>query len=129
MIPENGQNFFSEAENISGGVNSARGDVGAYNLRNLGTGNTLILLNGRRMVNSATYQTEEVGGSFVPVNSANVNMIPIFALDQVQVLRDGASAIYGADAVAGVVNHVVKNYFVGFNVSARYSDFENFSTS
>ena len=128
LIPENGQNFFSEAENISGGVNSARGDVGAYNLRNLGTGNTLILLNGRRMVNSATYQTEEVGGSFVPVNSANVNMIPIFALDQVQVLRDGASAIYGADAVAGVVNHVVKNDFVGFNVSARYSDFENFSS-
>lgn len=128
LIPENGQNFLSEANNISGGVNSARGDVGAYNLRNLGTGNTLVLLNGRRMVNSATYQTEEVGGSFVPVNSANVNMIPIFALDQVEVLRDGASAIYGADAVAGVVNHVVKSDFVGFNVSTRYSDFENFSS-
>lgn len=128
LIPENGQNFMSEAENISGGVNSARGDVGSYNLRNLGTGNTLILLNGRRMVNSATYQTEEVGGSFVPVNSANVNMIPVFGLDQVEVLRDGASAIYGADAVAGVVNHVVKSDFVGFNVSARYSDFENFSS-
>lgn len=128
LIPENGQNFLSEAENISGGVNSARGDVGAYNLRNLGTGNTLILLNGRRMVNSATYQTEQVGGSFVPVNSANVNIIPIFALDQVEVLRDGASAIYGADAVAGVVNHVIKSDFVGFNVSMRHSDFENFSS-
>ena len=41
MLPEQGQNFFNEEENISGGVNSARGDVGAFNLRNLGTGNTL----------------------------------------------------------------------------------------
>ncbi len=54
LIPENGQNFFNEAENISGGVNSGRGDLGAFNLRNLGTGNTLVLLNGRRLVNSAT---------------------------------------------------------------------------
>ena len=45
LIPENGQNFFNEAENISGGVNSGRGDLGAFNLRNLGTGNTLVLLN------------------------------------------------------------------------------------
>ena len=67
-MPEQGQNFFSEAENISGGVNSARGDIGAFNLRNIGTGNTLVLMNGRRVVNSATYQTEEVGGSFVPVH-------------------------------------------------------------
>ena len=52
LIPENGQNFFNEAENISGGVNAARGDVGAFNLRNLGTGNTLALLNGRRLVNA-----------------------------------------------------------------------------
>jgi outer membrane receptor for ferrienterochelin and colicin len=53
FMAEQGQNFLVEAENISGGVNSARGDMGAYNLRNLGTGNTLVLLNGRRMVNSA----------------------------------------------------------------------------
>lgn len=124
-IPENGQNFFSEAENISGGVNAARGDVGAYNLRNLGTGNTLVLLNGRRMVNAASYQTEEVGGSFVPVNSVNVNTIPVAGLDRVEVLRDGASAIYGADAVAGVVNHVLKSDFVGFTVSGRWAEYEH----
>jgi TonB-dependent Receptor Plug Domain. len=41
-IAENGMNMFNEAENISGGVNSARGDIGAYNLRNMGTGNTLV---------------------------------------------------------------------------------------
>lgn len=125
LIPENGQNFFSESENISGGVNSARGDIGTYNLRNLGTGNTLVLLNGRRMVNSASYQTEEVGGSFVPVNSVNVNTIPVGGLNRVEVLRDGASAIYGADAVAGVVNHVLKSNFVGFTLSGRWAEYEN----
>jgi len=125
LIPENGQNFFNEAENIGGGVNAARGDVGTYNLRNLGTGNTLVLLNGRRMVNSASYQTEEVGGSFVPVSSVNVNTIPVVGLDRVEVLRDGASAIYGADAVAGVVNHVLKSDFVGFTLSGRWAEYEH----
>ncbi|GAC15322.1 TonB-dependent receptor domain-containing protein [Aliiglaciecola lipolytica] len=125
VIPENGQNFFNEAENIGGGVNAARGDIGTYNLRNLGTGNTLVLLNGRRLVNSASYQTEEVGGSFVPVNSVNVNTIPVVGLDRVEVLRDGASAIYGADAVAGVVNHVLKSDFVGFTISGRWAEYEN----
>ncbi|MFC3093276.1 TonB-dependent receptor [Alteromonas sediminis] len=125
LIPENGQNFFNEAENISGGVNAARGDVGAFNLRNLGTGNTLVLLNGRRLVNAASYQTEEVGGSFVPVNSVNSNTIPVAGLSRVEVLRDGASAIYGADAVAGVVNHVLKTDFEGFNVRLKRSEYDN----
>ena len=62
-LPEQGQNFFNEAENISGGVNSARGDIGAFNLRNLGTGNTLVLLNGRRLVNAASFQTRSTGAS------------------------------------------------------------------
>ena len=92
-------------------MNSARGDVGAFNLRSIGTGNTLVLLNGRRVVNAAGYQTEEVGGSFVPVNTANSNALPVYGIDRVEVLRDGASAIYGADAVAGVVNTVLKNDF------------------
>ncbi|WP_246034064.1 TonB-dependent receptor plug domain-containing protein [Thalassotalea mangrovi] len=127
LIPENGQNFFNEAENISGGVNAARGDVGAFNLRNLGTGNTLVLLNGRRLVNSATFQTEEVGGSFVPVNSVNSNTIPVVGLQRVEVLRDGASAIYGADAVAGVVNHVLKSNYEGFTFRGKLSEYDNFS--
>jgi outer membrane receptor protein involved in Fe transport len=125
LLPENGNNFFNEAENISGGVNSARGDVGAFNLRSLGTGNTLVLLNGRRMVNAAAYQTEEVGGSFVPVNTANSNTIPVYGLERVEVLREGASAIYGADAVAGVVNNVIKSDFEGFNIRTRFNDYEH----
>ena len=127
MLPEQGQNYFNEAENISGGVNSVRGDVGAFNLRNLGTGNTLVLLNGRRMVNEASYQTEEVGGSFVPVNTVNTNTIPTFSLDQLEILKDGASAIYGADAVAGVVNHVIKKDIDGFKVQVRGDAYDNIS--
>lgn len=123
FMAEQGQNFLSEAESNSGGVNSARGDIGAYNLRNLGTGNTLVLLNGRRMVNAASYQTEAVGGSFIPVNSVNSQSLPVFGLERVEVLRDGASAIYGADAVAGVVNYVMKNDFEGFSVRTRFSDY------
>jgi outer membrane receptor protein involved in Fe transport len=125
FMAEQGQNFFSESENISGGVNSARGDIGAFNLRNLGTGNTLVLLNGRRMVNSAAYQTEEVGGSFVPVNTVNVQSLPVTGLRRAEVLREGASAIYGADAVAGVVNYVLKNDFEGFRVNLRSDAYES----
>jgi iron complex outermembrane receptor protein len=124
-MPENGQNFHNEAENISGGVNSVRGDIGTPNLRNMGTGNTLVLLNGRRLVNSAGYQTEEIGGSFVPVNSVNSNEIPVFGVERVEVLRDGASAIYGADAVAGVLNTVLKKDFEGFTVSFRQDSYDN----
>jgi outer membrane receptor protein involved in Fe transport len=124
-MPEQGQNFFNEAAQFSGGVNSARGDIGTFNLRNMGTGNTLVLLNGRRLVNSAGYQTEEIGGSFVPVNSVNANAIPVFGVQQVEVLRDGASAIYGADAVAGVVNTTLKKDFEGLTVRVRYDDYDN----
>jgi outer membrane receptor protein involved in Fe transport len=123
-MPEQGQNFFNEAENISGGVNSARGDIGAFNLRNIGTGNTLVLMNGRRLVNAATYQTEEVGGSFVPVNTVNSTVIPVFGVERLEVLRDGASAIYGADAVAGVVNTVMKNDYDGFSIRGRYTSYD-----
>jgi iron complex outermembrane receptor protein len=129
FMAEQGQNLLSEAENYSGGVNSARGDVGAYNLRNLGTGNTLVLLNGRRLVNMATYQTELSGGSFVPVNSVNSQSLPVFGLERVEVLRDGASAIYGADAVAGVVNYVMKDDFDGLAIQARYADYEGLPRS
>ena len=123
---EQGQNYFTEAEDASGGVNASRGDVGAYNLRNLGVGNTLTLLNGRRLVNSPGYQTELVGGDFVPTVSVNANLIPVTGLDRVEILRDGASAIYGADAVAGVVNNVLQSDYEGFEITGRLSGYDHF---
>ena len=126
-MTEQGLNYFTEAESDSGGVNSARGDVGAYNIRNMGVGNTLILLNGRRLVNNAGYQTELLGGDYVPTMSVNSNLIPTSGLDRVEVLKDGASAIYGADAVAGVVNNVLKTDYNGFEIALRNQGYDNFS--
>ena len=126
-LPELGQNFWNEADSLDAGVNAARGDVGAFNMRNMGTGNTLVLMNGRRLVQSAGFMTEKVGGSYVPVNSVNSNNIPVFGVQRVEVLRDGASAIYGADAVAGVVNTVLKNDLEGFTLRARWDEYDNLS--
>jgi iron complex outermembrane receptor protein len=126
-IAEQGLNYFNEAEDASGGVNASRGDVGAYNLRNLGVGNSLTLLNGRRLVNSPGYQTELIGGDFVPTVSVNSNLIPVSGIERLEILRDGASAIYGADAVAGVINNVLQTDFEGLNVTARVSAYDHFS--
>lgn len=127
-VPEQGLNYFNEAENISGGVNSARGDIGAYNLRNLGVGNTLVLVNGRRLVNSPGYQTEYLGGDYVPTVSANSNQVLVFGLDRLEILRDGASAIYGADAVAGVVNNVLDNDFEGMVLRTKFVNYDHFAS-
>lgn len=117
-IPQLGDVGFNTTRTI-GGINDARGDVGSVNLRNLGTGNTLVLLNGRRMVNHPGTQTEGA----VPVMTVNANAVPTAGLSRVEVLLDGASAIYGADAVAGVVNNVLKSSLNGaaveFSASAE----------
>jgi len=102
-IPQAGSVEFNE-QNTTGGVNGARGDVASINLRGLGTGNTLMLINGRRMVLNPGFQTE----LFVPVVSPDTNTIVPGSIRRVEVLRDGASAVYGADAVAGVVNTILR---------------------
>ena len=128
-VVEQGLNFFNEQEQASGGVNAGRGDTGADNLRNMGFGNTLTLLNGRRMVNNAGYQTEFIGGDFVPTVTVNTNLIPTNGLDRLEILRDGASAIYGADAVAGVVNNVLKTDYEGSSLSVRVTGYEHFDAT
>lgn len=117
-IAEFGQNTFNQNE-FSGGYNASRGDVGAFNLRDIGTGNTLVLMNGRRLVTSPGYQTEPILGGTIPVMTVNSNTIPAYGVDRIEILRDGASAIYGADALAGVVNTVLKTDFVGLNVRLK----------
>jgi iron complex outermembrane receptor protein len=82
------------------------GNPSTANLRGLGPQYTLVLLNGRRVANYA------FGSSPVDLNS-----IPMSAIERVEVLRDGASAIYGADAVAGVINFILKKDFQGAEVS------------
>jgi outer membrane receptor protein involved in Fe transport len=93
----------------------ARGDNATINLRGLGSGNTLVLLNGRRMAPHPISQSE--GG--VPSLSTNVNQLPAAAMARVEVLRDGASAIYGTDAAGGVVNSITRRNFDGRSLRAR----------
>jgi iron complex outermembrane receptor protein len=121
-IPQMGDVLFDSANNPQTS-NSARGDVNSVNLRSLGVGNTLVLLNGRRLVQHPTSQGTSDTGT-VPVLSYNSNAIPVSGLERLEVLLDGAAAIYGADAVAGVVNTVLRDNIDGLTVSARYGGAE-----
>jgi outer membrane receptor protein involved in Fe transport len=94
------------------GSSGARGDNANINLRNMGATATLILVNGRRMaINPMT-----AGLS----HAVNVNQLPTRGIERVEVLRDGASSIYGSDAVGGVINYVLKREFEGAETSLRY---------
>ena len=117
-IPQMGSVNFGETTGSSN-VNDARGDVGSFNLRGLGAGNTLVLLNGRRMVNHPGTQSKK-GANKVPVNTVNSNTLPVSGLRSLEVLRDGAAAIYGSDAVAGVVNYAIDDDHVGHKLGLRY---------
>ncbi|MCR6625382.1 MAG: TonB-dependent receptor [Pseudoxanthomonas sp.] len=121
-IPQMGDVLF-DASNNPQTSNAARGDVNSVNLRSLGVGNTLVLLNGRRLVQHPTSQGTSDTGT-VPVQSFNSNAIPVSGLDRMEILLDGAAAIYGADAVAGVVNTVLQTDFDGVSASARYGGAE-----
>lgn len=79
------------------------------NLRGLGINRTLVLLNGRRIVNGGTGANSAV----------DLNMIPTSIIERIEVLKDGASALYGADAVAGVVNIITRRNFDGLKIDAK----------
>ena len=108
------QNFSGEATPVSSILGSDRAETNAslaqgVNLRGLGASSTLVLVNGRRLAGSGLL------GDF-----ADVSAIPTAAVDHVEVLLDGASAIYGSDAVGGVVNIIMKHDFDGAETSLRY---------
>jgi iron complex outermembrane receptor protein len=99
-LPIAGQSLGTSASNFQ---NSGNGTA-TVNLRNLGISRTLVLINGRRSVG-------------IPGDSAvDLNTIPVDMIDHVEVITGGASAIYGSDAVAGVVNIILKNNFNGLNL-------------
>jgi iron complex outermembrane receptor protein len=85
----------------------------AVSLRGLGVNSTLVLVNGRRMT---TYGLADDGTrSFVDLNS-----IPLEAVERVEVLKDGGSAVYGADAVGGVVNIILRKSYTGASIGGTY---------
>ncbi len=96
-------------------TNSFAPGSSGLSLRGLGQNSTLTIIDGRRI---APYALPQNGTS----SFSDLNSIPQGAVDRVEILKDGASAIYGADAIAGVVNIILRDDYQGFEVSSRYGN-------
>ena len=107
-LPEQG-NAPNFQLNNGGSTYSADGST-RINLRSLGVTRTLVLVNGRRMVNAG------LGAS----SSVDLNSIPTPAVERIEILKDGASAVYGSDAIAGVVNIITRRSFNNTEVAGLY---------
>jgi iron complex outermembrane receptor protein len=107
-IQSNSVTDFSNFGNVGTGQSN-------INLRGLGNGSTLTLINGRRFALSGNSRIN--GG-----NVYNINPIPMGAVDRIEVLKDGASAIYGSDAIAGVVNLILRKDYTGTEVNLYYNN-------
>ena len=112
----NGQQFNGELNTNSGNSNASEspavGGVGSANisLRGLGPERTLILINGRRLGSSG------VRGA---PSQPDINLIPLNMVERIEVITEGASSVYGADAVAGVINVILRNQFEGLEFSGN----------
>jgi outer membrane receptor protein involved in Fe transport len=104
------QVFAAQGGNISNGASG----IATLNLRGLGPERTLVLVNGRRMAPGT-----------VSTSAADINFIPAALVERVDVLTGGASSVYGADAVAGVVNFVLDTDFEGFKVNLNYGTYNH----
>ena len=96
------QASYVTAQNV--GASNTSGSTA--NLRGLGSDKTLVLINGRRVASSA-----------FGTDSTNLNNIPLALVERIEVLRDGASAVYGADAVGGVINFITKKQYEGVGIT------------
>jgi iron complex outermembrane receptor protein len=102
----------SDGASITDSTSGQRGFNGA-NLRGIGVSSTLILLNGRRLANFAS-PGDEAG--------VDLNNIPAGAIERVEVLKDGASAVYGSDAIGGVINFITRTDYQGLDLSLTAAD-------
>ncbi|GAB3064671.1 TonB-dependent receptor plug domain-containing protein [Stenotrophomonas tumulicola] len=98
---------------INSNINSGGSGQNRVSLRNLGSARTLILVNGRRWV----------GGTGLS-GDVDLNSIPTAAVERVEVLKDGASAIYGSDAIGGVVNIILRENFDGAEFNAYHGQYD-----
>lgn len=108
-LPEVG-GVLGDSNQFSAAAQNNQG-FGSINLRNLGPTRTLVLFNGRRTLTAPG----AVGGGF-----GDTNAIPLFALDRIEILKDGAAATYGSDAIAGVANFITKSGFEGVELQGDY---------
>ena len=113
-VPANNAGAFDESQ-----VNGFTPGAGGVSLRGLGAQATLVLINGRRV-------TPFGFGSGGQQTFVDINSIPLDAVERVETLLDGASAIYGSDAMAGVVNVILRKDFTGFVGSASYGVTTNY---
>ena len=112
------QQLLEDQPFVGNGTFSTRGNnqdstangAASISLRGLGADATLVLVNSRRVAISSFAES-------ITTNFVDINTIPVAAIERLEVLKDGASAVYGADAVAGVVNVILKKDFEGFEVS------------
>jgi len=110
-LPINSSNgSFNEAGGEGAGL---VGFTGA-SLRGFGTNRTLVLVNGKRVAPYAL--SNQIGGG------ADLSAIPVAVIERVEILKDGASAVYGSDAIAGVINFILRKDFKGVEASATYLD-------
>ncbi len=117
QLPQNFNNGLGQdLGNQTSGLTTA-GGVSTADLRGLGPNRTLVLVNGRRL---------GIGSPYTVIQSPapNLDQIPTFLLERVEVLTGGASAVYGSDAIAGVINFITKQNFEGFQID--YHVGENF---
>lgn len=109
-LPANGNGAFSTRGNNQ---DSTANGAASISLRGLGADATLVLVNGRRVAISAFAES-------ITTNFVDINAIPVSAIERIEVLKDGSSAIYGSDAVAGVINIILRRDFRGFEASAGF---------
>lgn len=124
-LPQNVNTIGAVTNERARGPLSNRGKVGvsqigslgvsAANLGGLGAGNTLILVNGRRVA----------GAAGIEDGFANLNGIPLSAVERVEISIGGASAIYGADAIGGVINFILRKDFVGSTLTVQHEESSN----
>lgn len=107
-LPQNLDSSEASAGGLAGPDSGLGGGAAGVNIRGLGTTATLTLVNGRRLAAGAG------SGEFV-----DISLFPLSAIERVEVLTDGASAIYGADAVAGVVNFILRDDYDGAETQVR----------
>ncbi|WIO74127.1 TonB-dependent receptor [Porticoccaceae bacterium LTM1] len=118
-LPQNNNNVNLASTTINGGENDTPyGTLGeaAANLRGVGSEGTLVLVDGRRMASSPGFSAD---------GRVNLGTIPAAAIERVEILLDGASAIYGSDAIGGVINFILKKDYIGALTKVRYEDSVN----
>jgi len=122
LAPQNVEELLRtiSATNSIGGIataqsaGSSNSNVSTVSLRGLGSQRTLVLVNGRRV---STFGGLADAGA---VSSIDVNSIPVAAIERIEVLKDGASAIYGSDAIAGVINFILRSDYQGALIESQY---------